>query len=188
MAQGRGVTGLAGGLDALPTHLQSCCPLPTTPLLTILPTIPLLSYLPPHYKALTDLQLISFNGCTLLDDQAIGFLMPMARLHSLQLNDTLCADVALLMVCVFPKLVRRHYSLRNTHCTLHTARYALRTMHCTLHCTAHYTPHYTLHTTHYTLHTTHSSLPTTHYSLLTTHYLLLTYNSLLATHHSLLSI
>ena len=56
----------------------------------------------------TELQLVSFNGCTAFEDQAVGFLMPMQQLHSLHLDYTQCADTSLLLATVFPKLCQLH--------------------------------------------------------------------------------
>ena len=56
----------------------------------------------------TELQLVSFNGCSAFEDQAVGFLMPMQQLHSLHLDYTQCADTTLLLATVFPKLCQLH--------------------------------------------------------------------------------
>ena len=59
-------------------------------------------------QLLTSLQLLSLNGCSMIEDQAVGYTMPMVELHALMVDDTMCGDVAALMSTVFPKLVRLH--------------------------------------------------------------------------------
>jgi len=82
------------------------------------------------------------------------------------------------IVCSATQLNILHYTLYDTHCTLHTVHYTLYTTHCTLH-----TVHGTLYTTHCTLHTVHDTLYTTHYTLCTTHCALHTVHYTLYTTH-----
>ena len=66
------------------------------------------------------LELVSFNGCRSIDNQAVGYAIVMTELISLHLDDTQCNDVAVLIASVFPKLVR--LSMRRTGVSDHGVR------------------------------------------------------------------
>ena len=57
-------------------------------------------------QLLSRLELLSLSGCAAVTDQCVGFAMAMPDLHALHLDGTGCADVAVLMGTVLPKLVR----------------------------------------------------------------------------------
>lgn len=59
---------------------------------------------------LTRLELVSFNGCTQLGDQCVGFLLPFQRLRSLQLDGTSVGDTALLVATIFPHLAHLDFN------------------------------------------------------------------------------
>jgi hypothetical protein len=61
-------------------------------------------------QRLVRVELASFRGCCSLDDQTVGFLLPMARLRALHLDGTRVGDVALLVASVLPLLARVHVS------------------------------------------------------------------------------
>jgi len=53
-----------------------------------------------------DLQLVSLQGCTLVEDRGLGWLIAAQQLQALVLDATGCTDTTMLIACIFPQLRR----------------------------------------------------------------------------------
>ena len=82
-------------------------------------------------------------------------------------------------------LLKLHFALRTSQCSLHTTHFALHTSHCTLH-TAPFAVNTSLHTVLLRLHTSHSTLHTPHFTLHSSHSKLRTSHSTFHTSQSTL--
>ena len=63
-----------------------------------------------------DLQLVSLQGCTLVEDRGLGWLIAAQQLQALVLDGTGCTDTTMLLACIFPQL-RRLSAAKNPRIT-----------------------------------------------------------------------